>query len=105
MILGRNNLEKVKHRVDEGEERIHQIFYSLSGQWEAHVQKLAEISPRNALVRTKPDEIEEISAVGLPAPFIDRNRPRTAHIRSRNIHSSWALASWCSSFVLFFPSF
>jgi hypothetical protein len=72
-MLGRVDPLSVKHEVADGAavDRTHPVFFSLAEQWEAQVQAIQDLKPRQALVRRPNGQVAAIQSMNVPDPRVN----------------------------------
>ena len=71
-ILGRINLEAIKHRVTDPDaaERGHPLFEPVQEQWERWIQAIQDLAPRQAFVRHASGKVIKIRTLPTPDPAL-----------------------------------
>jgi hypothetical protein len=70
-VVGEVDPKAVKHEVEEGQERSHPAFYSLSEQWEGWTQQVVGLKKRFAFVKHPSGQTVKIESLPLPDPVVD----------------------------------
>jgi Helicase HerA, central domain/Type IV secretion-system coupling protein DNA-binding domain len=77
-VLGRVDPSAIKHEVSDSEvvDRSHPVFYSLPEQWEAWIQAIQDLRPREAFLKQQMRPTTKIRTLAMPDPVVDEHKLR-----------------------------